>query len=305
MTPQPDEQSRDAPSLEKLTDDIAACLIVSSEVSPHDRARRIIKVFERHQYISDWTVDTSILAGKIMTYLGHVQGGEGSLEPGASPTRDRVAAMIQTAFDTRATQSTDGLAGALREARYYVNEFVVDGDGDDKRKAQAVLSRIDAALAAKPESEGAGDEDRVQILEATVTAWQAAVESLEAHLMDRIAMNDASDPKTYLAILRSEIKRVREDSTAIVNARWEDYRRQEDKIKELRTQIAASSPISPDRQRERSRVIEECARVVDDEGQEIAYSGQHDNWVARQHALKIAAAKIRALAAVPSAQEKE
>jgi hypothetical protein len=90
--------------------------------------------------------------------------------------------------------------------------------------------------------------DREKVLEATVTAWMIAVEGLEAYLMDRVAMDGASDPKTYLAILRSKtylailrsgIKRIREDSTAIVNARWEDVRRYEGRIAKLTAAIAA------------------------------------------------------------------
>jgi hypothetical protein len=47
---------------------------------------------------------------------------------------------------------------------------------------------------------------------------------------------------------------------------------------------------------------EECAKIADDEDQEIASSGQHDNWVARQDALKEVAAKIRARAALSARQ---
>jgi len=50
---------------------------------------------------------------------------------------------------------------------------------------------------------------------------------------------------------------------------------------------------------------EECAKIADDEDQEIASSGQHDNWVARQDALKEVAAKIRARAALNAPDDKD
>jgi len=49
----------------------------------------------------------------------------------------------------------------------------------------------------------------------------------------------------------------------------------------------------------RAAVIEECAKVADDEDQELAYSGQYDNWAARQHALELCAAAIRKLGGTP------
>jgi hypothetical protein len=41
--------------------------------------------------------------------------------------------------------------------------------------------------------------------------------------------------------------------------------------------------------------IEEAAKVADDEDQNIAHAGQHNNWVMRQDALKECAAAIRSL----------
>jgi hypothetical protein len=56
---------------------------------------------------------------------------------------------------------------------------------------------------------------------------------------------------------------------------------------------------------ERDVIIEECAKIADDEDQEIAYAGQHNNWVMRQEALKECAVKIRALKSTPSSDQKD
>ena len=44
---------------------------------------------------------------------------------------------------------------------------------------------------------------------------------------------------------------------------------------------------------------EAAAKVCDDDDEELAYSGQYNNWNARSDALKLAAAAIRALPLTP------
>lgn len=51
-------------------------------------------------------------------------------------------------------------------------------------------------------------------------AWRGVYETLEAHLMDRVAMQDEASPETYLSILRSSVAHVERDSEQLLNARW-------------------------------------------------------------------------------------
>lgn len=51
-------------------------------------------------------------------------------------------------------------------------------------------------------------------------AWKGVYETLEAHLQDRVAMNDLASPETYLSILRSSVARVERDSEQLLKARW-------------------------------------------------------------------------------------
>jgi hypothetical protein len=78
--------------------------------------------------------------------------------------------------------------------------------------------------------------------QSAVTAWRQATESLEAHIMDRAAMQDPASPDTYLRILRGEIESITRATEQIVAARWADYRRQEARIEAL-----SAAPASPKR----------------------------------------------------------
>ncbi len=69
----------------------------------------------------------------------------------------------------------------------------------------------------------AGRAAEIEQLEAKVTAWRQAFESIEAHLMDRINMGDPARPEVYLSIIRSEVANINRSSEAIVNARWADH----------------------------------------------------------------------------------
>lgn len=61
--------------------------------------------------------------------------------------------------------------------------------------------------------------------QSATTAWQQVFESIEAHLQDRVAMNDPASPATYLNIIRSYVANVQRDSRQIVSSRWADAAR--------------------------------------------------------------------------------
>lgn len=69
--------------------------------------------------------------------------------------------------------------------------------------------------------------------QSAVEAWAGVVESLEAHLQDRVAMRDEAKPERYLSILRSNIANVQRDSKQIRAARWADRARLVARIEEL------------------------------------------------------------------------
>ncbi len=80
-----------------------------------------------------------------------------------------------------------------------------------------------------------GERDAAQ---SGVEAWAHVCESLEAHLQDRVAMQDVSNPERYLSILRSNIARVQKDSEQIRAARWADHRRSTDRATEAERKLA-------------------------------------------------------------------
>lgn len=108
-------------------------------------------------------------------------------------------------------------------------------------RGRAVIASILAALAPAPQAADAGEALRIERDEAQslCTAWQHVFQGIEAHLQDRVAMDDRSSPATYLSIIRSSVARVIEDSKRISAARWADYKRSRDRIEELE----AASPV--------------------------------------------------------------
>jgi len=73
--------------------------------------------------------------------------------------------------------------------------------------------------------------------QAACHAWQEVYETLEAHLMDRVEMNDKASPETYLNILRSSVARVERSSQQIVAARRATEARLQAKIDALQEKI--------------------------------------------------------------------
>jgi hypothetical protein len=74
-----------------------------------------------------------------------------------------------------------------------------------------------------------------------VQAWVHVADCLEAHIMDRAAMQDPASPETYLSILRSEVAGVRRSSEQICASRWADYKRHSGRIAELEAALAATT----------------------------------------------------------------
>jgi len=87
------------------------------------------------------------------------------------------------------------------------------------------------------------DRDTAQ---SAVEAWAEVCERLEAHLQDRVAMQDEANPAVFLSILRSSMANVQRGSEQIRAARWADYARQEAKIATLEAET-----------------IERCAKVCE------------------------------------------
>jgi hypothetical protein len=89
--------------------------------------------------------------------------------------------------------------------------------------------------------DGIGEDIKKQRDEAQsmCTAWQGVFEGIDAHLQDRVAMNDLPSPQSYLDIIRGDVARLLHESRAIVRSRWADYRRQQDTIANLEAKCAA------------------------------------------------------------------
>ncbi len=60
--------------------------------------------------------------------------------------------------------------------------------------------------------------------QSAVTAWQEVFEDIEAHLLDRVAMQDPAKPELYLSIIRSSVANVHRSSHQIVASRWHNER---------------------------------------------------------------------------------
>lgn len=68
-----------------------------------------------------------------------------------------------------------------------------------------------------------------------VQALMHILEGLEAHIMDRAAMNDPASPDTYLSILRADMARVPTVTKQICASRWHDAAVSRDRITALET----------------------------------------------------------------------
>lgn len=60
------------------------------------------------------------------------------------------------------------------------------------------------------------------VAQSACTAWQEVFGTIEAHLQDRIAMNDAAAPQRYLGIIRGAVEDVDRGSRQIVASRWHE-----------------------------------------------------------------------------------
>lgn len=130
----------------------------------------------------------------------------------------------------------------------------VDDIAFSDRNAAGLAERIRTALdGAVPAISGEGEKLR-EALEARdtaqslVEAWAGACESLEAHLQDRVAMNDEANPAAYLSILRGNMTNVQRFSEQVRAARWADYSRQNERIAQLEAALATpdAAPIGSD-----------------------------------------------------------
>lgn len=119
------------------------------------------------------------------------------------------ALVLEAASEIQALRQR--VEGAEGRVAAYLIELTGIGAGDDP------IGFLMASHAAVREQ-----RDEAQC---AVTAWQQAVEALEAHIMDRAAMKDPASPETYLRILKSEVANITRTSEQIVNARWADARR--------------------------------------------------------------------------------
>ena len=95
-----------------------------------------------------------------------------------------------------------------------------------------VIEAMRAMFAPEPSAEA------MREAESLVTAWLGAFESIEAHLMDCVAMRDEANPERYLSILRSSVKNLPRDSQQIAAARWADYARHASELARLQAENA-------------------------------------------------------------------
>ena len=126
----------------------------------------------------------------------------------------------------------------------------------DRIRAKQVAKPKHSPLPEAPAQPQPGGEDALverHRAEALCTAWQSVFEGIEAHLLDRIAMGDQGDPRSYLAIIRASVARVLPDSKQIVASRWAD-------AAEFRAAIAALRASEPD---VRAQALEEAAQVCE------------------------------------------
>lgn len=82
----------------------------------------------------------------------------------------------------------------------------------------------------------------IEQAQSACSAWRDAFLSIEAHLKDRIEMNDPAKPLTYLAIIQAEVADVDRRSKSIVNARWADSSRYQQHIARLEAELATALP---------------------------------------------------------------
>lgn len=76
-------------------------------------------------------------------------------------------------------------------------------------------------------AENRGLREEIVKAQSNSTAWMGVFETIEAHLRDRIAMNDPGDPASYLSIIQNATQDVQRDGRAIAKARWADSARYE------------------------------------------------------------------------------
>lgn len=105
----------------------------------------------------------------------------------------------------------------------------------------------EAAIAARPAApDVARLEARVKALreerdtaQSAVEAWASACESLEAHLEDRVAMQDAASPEIYLSILRGNMAGVQRFSEQVRASRWHEAAIMRERVKALEAALRA------------------------------------------------------------------
>lgn len=69
--------------------------------------------------------------------------------------------------------------------------------------------------------------------EEAARAWREVAETIEAHLLDRVAMGDQANPATYLSIVQSTMARVGRSTEQLLAARWASEKRLRDEVERL------------------------------------------------------------------------
>lgn len=122
-------------------------------------------------------------------------------------------------------------------------------DTPDPRDALGVQQRAESVVAA----ENRGLREEIVKAQSNCTAWLNVFETIEAHIRDRMAMDDPANPERYLRIIQADIGDVAKEARAIENARWQDGIRYQTTInrhstllaKALRDYLDTYHPIDP------------------------------------------------------------
>lgn len=153
------------------------------------------------------------------------------------------AGFIPTAAPevTQEDKLADRLEACVKAYPHYNQSLTAQKLGETALEAAAALRTLQAEVEELTETK--------EKMAALITAWEHAAGSLEAHLQDRIAMDDLAKPETYLSILRGDVRDLPTRSTQIYAAT--QYRSQsaearataaEAQVRELREALEWAMP---------------------------------------------------------------
>lgn len=121
------------------------------------------------------------------------------------------------------------------DGRGYMIRTKAVGTGQGEAIARKIMRHDDAQFFASAPTLAA----EVAALRSTIAAWENVFLGIEAHLLDRIAMNDQANPQTYLDIIRTDVRELPRESRQIYEASQQRFRTTESQNAALRERNAA------------------------------------------------------------------